>query len=165
MTLKNLPGNRLDKVDRPMLPSSELIDSYFHADYVTDGITLRLEAPVPGLNEWLAAHQCTRAILITGWNPFSQELPPAENEARNVALKRELDERGLRVLEAVGRSRDAMLWQEPGYCVLDCDDAVTDELLVRYGQNAAVVADERMGCGLVWHPAMRDGLPTRFSPK
>ncbi|WP_395685782.1 DUF3293 domain-containing protein [Caenimonas koreensis] len=147
----------------PSPPPSELIDSYFHADYVTQGITLRLDAPTPDLNTWLAANNCTRAILITGWNPFSQELPLAENEQRNQALKRDLEERGLRVLDAVGRSRDAMAWEEPGYCVLECDEAVTDELLVRYSQYAAVVADKATGCSLVWHPSIRERLPIRAS--
>ena len=143
------------------LPSPELVASYLGADYVTDGITLRLDMPVPDLPAWRRSHNCKRAVLITGWNPFSQELESDENQARNEVLRLELEERRLTALAAVGRSRDDTSWEEPGFCVLDCDDTATDNLMVRFCQYAVVIA-EQDGCKLVWHPAIREaglGLP------
>jgi hypothetical protein len=42
--------------------------------------------------------------------------------------------------------------REPRFCVLDCVDNQSDNLMVRLCQYAVVAADETSGCRLVWHP-------------
>ncbi len=63
--------------------------------------TLRIDEPCPGL---LAAHKRRRvdcSAFVTAYNPFSQALTAGDNAARQLALVRQLDARGL----ACGRGR------------------------------------------------------------
>ena len=94
--------------------------------------------------------------ILTAWNPLGRNLPEAENRRAQETLLSAIRARGLRWLNATGEDPTGSWEPEPGFCVLDVPDAVLDDWLVIFRQNAAVRAARDEPCRLVWHPAIRE---------
>ncbi len=75
------------------------------------------------------------AWVITAWNPHSEVVSQAENDAANDALVTEITTRGYRVTLAVGSSPDSA-WSEDSFLVHDPDPAWVMDAARRFGQNA-----------------------------
>jgi hypothetical protein len=73
--------------------------------------------------------------VITAWNPRSQTLSAAENQARNLELEQLLEARGARIFEAEGRSPDRT-WREASFAVVGLAESEIEELALRFEQNA-----------------------------
>jgi len=79
--------------------------------------------------------------VVTAWNPFSEELAPAENTGRHAELCQRLENDGLTWLPAVGSSPDGG-WAEESVAVVGIDLVVARSLGREFGQNAVFeVAD------------------------
>jgi hypothetical protein len=137
---------------KPPLPTPELAASYDAALYEVDGdapVTLRIGQSPPVA--WLPGLGANSATLITAWNPFSQALDEAINQARLQQLTEVVSAAGLRHVPARGRDPSGLWTPEPGLCVLDLPQPLALQWLRDFDQFAAVVADDQ-GCRLLWHP-------------
>ncbi len=100
--------------------------------------TLRIDEPCP---ELLAAYKRRRvdcSAYITAYNPFSQALAAGENAARQLALVRELDARGLAWDEGVGAHPSNSWPGEPSCLVYGIALEAAKVLATRFEQNAFV---------------------------
>jgi hypothetical protein len=141
-------------------------DAYTATNYevqLASGATavIRIGQPLPAAlqTDIGAGHSVS---VVTAWNPFSGKLDDPEenrkrNQAQNAILKKDLEQRCLMTLEAVGwdgqvnhKSED--VWREESFAVLDADRATLDALLVEYGQNAVVHVPAGGVAELVFHP-------------
>jgi len=77
-------------------------------------------------------------VIITASNPFSQMLEEKENEARNVALLRDLQGCTTLLLPARNITHDGSWPVEHGFCAAGIWEAVAMGLGRRFGQNAVV---------------------------
>lgn len=83
--------------------------------------------------------------IVTAYNPASSPLPPAENMARDAALRERLRRLGLPCVRTLagGTGADARSWDEPGYALLRAPRDTVARLGTMFGQNAVVWVDER----------------------
>jgi hypothetical protein len=98
----------------------------------------RIGRTVPALTALLRRHGASRGVAITAWNPRSEALSRAVNEAANARMAEDLARTGLTVLQHQGRSSDGS-WSEDGFFVLDLDDRAAVALAERWGQYAVTV--------------------------
>jgi len=100
---------------------------------------------------WLPLPCTGKWFLLSAWNPHSQRLPLAVNEARDAVLVAELQARGIGMQRSRGRAADGS-WSEDGWMISDYgtpDAAILHhDLLVRYGQLAGVGIDD--GAVTLW---------------
>lgn len=102
------------------------------------GDPTRLTDHVPGLGSgpvW----------VLTAGDPYPVTLPTQENVARNVALRRRLDERGLAHLPALGRSADGAT-SEVSVAVAGAEEQVVLDLAAEFGQLAVYAIDRHIAC-------------------
>lgn len=98
---------------------------------------LGAELPLP-LLKWL--DDAPLCALITAWNPRSQSCDATTNRRAQHALRRWLDQSGLRWLPGVGRSAQVPRWREASLLVAVPKLELVDTLAVRHAQNAVVLA-------------------------
>ncbi|MGE0800309.1 MAG: DUF3293 domain-containing protein [Lautropia sp.] len=147
--------------ERPEPPSAATIAAYEATDYFAHGVPrlhLRIGDPAARHAGWLAGNAATSATILTAWNPFGEELDAAQNDAAQSRLQAAIAASGLRSLPASGEDPRGLWAPEPGFCVLDASDALVDDWLRTFRQNAAVRIDGERPCWLVWHPAIRDAM-------
>lgn len=120
---------------------SELLAAYRTARYevlLPDRrlLTLRVgRIPPTALSDWI--EPAALAVFLSASNPHSRPLSAARNAARHAALRDELEDRGCRLLQGMGRSEDGA-WREPGLLIVGLNLTVIDGLARRFGQNAAL---------------------------
>ena len=107
--------------------------------------------------DWLARMDAVSATILTAWNPLGQEVARAENDLAQEKLLADIRSKALRWLPATGEDPTGAWQPEPGFCVFDASDAVVDQWLVAFRQNAAVRVTREDNCRLVWHPSLRPG--------
>jgi len=133
--------------------SVDLLAAY-HATVVRihDGnpVVLSIADPVGTHDRWLAERGKVNAVVITAWNPFSQAQSQELNEADNAVLLSAIEQEQLTWLPARG-SDPAGEWFEDSFCVFDVPDAMLDEWLVTFQQNAAFRVRVGGQVELVWH--------------
>lgn len=122
----------------------EILESYRAAEYAVFGaeeFVLRVDRSSTALAALQRQAGVRESVFLTACNPESVPLDEATNAARQAELARLLEERGLRVLPAEGRSatRD---WVEPSFLVLGLGLAEAAELGRRFRQNAILHAAE-----------------------
>jgi hypothetical protein len=138
--------------DAATVAAYEATHYYAHA---AERVLLRVGDPPEKHAGFLDSSGATSATILTAWNPLGQDQPEAENRRAQEALLSAIRARALRWLNATGEDPTGAWEPEPGFCVLDLPDAVLDEWLVIFRQNAAVRAARGEPCRLVWHPAIR----------
>lgn len=132
--------NRSPPVE-PASRATELVALYRATDYgvdFPDGGTarIRIGAAAPkSVRNFIGSAAC--AWYLTACNPFSEPLPEHANAERMTALRDELERRDCRFLPGVAAIPNAA-WREPSFLVAGIVDSAVDELLDRFGQNAAV---------------------------
>lgn len=103
-----------------------------------DLIGLRLEEPSNSADVLLAQMQARTLCCVNAWNPRSQRWPVTRNMAAHQRLRRDLENRGLRILAHVGVP-DQRDWRaEPGFAVFDIDKEKAIRLAEAYGQYGVV---------------------------
>ncbi len=112
---------------------------------------------------WLDALGAHSATVVTAWNPFSERLPDAENEAAGTELRRAVVDAGLAYVDARGTDPEGV-WSEDSLCVFDASEGTVDLWLRAFGQNAVLVLRRGDAPALRWHPAYRGerGDPAPF---
>ncbi len=89
-----------------------------------------------------------RFTVITAANPFSDLLTDAENQARNLALKLEIEKLGFEYSWHYGEQSDHS-WREDGFVIFDAPLSVAVVLGRKFEQNAVLHgADSKVA--LVW---------------
>lgn len=132
--------NRSPPVE-PASRAAELVAFYRATVYgveLPDGsvANIRVGAPAPAtLCAWIGTAPC--AWYVTACNPFSEPLPERANAKRMAALRDELDHARCRFLPGVAAIPGAA-WREPSFLVAGIAESAVDDLLDRFGQNAAV---------------------------
>ncbi len=101
-------------------------------------------------DRWLAEQGASSAVVITAWNPFSQAQSQALNEADNADLLSAIEQAQLKWFYARGCGPSEE-WCEDGYCVFDGPDALVEEWLVTFQQNAALRVRFGGPVEIVWH--------------
>ncbi len=81
------------------------------------------------------------ACVITAWNPRSEEMSKAGNDAAQARLTAELDKAGLRHLPAFGADPNEKWNGEVSLLVLGASRAEVENLGRSYGQNCIVWAE------------------------
>ena len=111
-------------------------------------MTLRVERQDSTYDVWLSEKSHQSATVVTAWNPFSNQLSDDENRTRQKELLGTVAAAGLRWLNAEGRDQGGLWGPEESLCVFDAPDALLDELLVRFEQNAVVRVEQGAECCL-----------------
>ena len=93
----------------------------------------------PGVDRLLADHAAGSGVFITAWNPRSQIVPRAVNEAAHRRLEHALRRLGIRFLAHHGVGADPAWAPEEGLFALDLPRALALDLAVTFGQNAIVL--------------------------
>jgi len=105
-----------------------------------DGSTLRLrvgQPPTNALLQWLGDEEF--CAYFTACNPHSQPLSAERNAQLLGALLRDLGELPASILRGEGYMPGAA-WREPSLLVAGISLVTLDTLLLRYRQNAALIA-------------------------
>lgn len=114
---------------------AKLLDAYLLAHYrwEYDGVWrwLRVGEPSPELEE--AFPQARSFAMLSAWNPQSEPREKAVNRREDGELHGELC-RGAYNIRAAFASAPDRSWREPGWLVLDMDNASLDTLARRFGQ-------------------------------
>jgi hypothetical protein len=112
---------------------------------------MHIGQPCPELKALMADHNVLSAAFITAWNPFSQNLPAKENQARQDELKANLKKRGLICIDGIGKHPSNNWPGEVSVLVLGLDLEAAKSLARHYEQHA-----------FVW--AAGDGVPELVQP-
>ncbi len=133
---------------------SELLQAFAETHYTVQlepPFTLQIGQPCPDLKALMAEHNALSAAFITAWNPFSQNLPAKENQARQDELKTNLKKRGLICIDGIGKHPGNNWPGEASVLVLGLDLEAAKSLARHYEQHA-----------FVW--AAGDGVPELMQP-
>jgi hypothetical protein len=104
-------------------------------------LVLRVDVFEPELETLLHANHVQEAALLTAFNPHGRRQPPFRNRQAQRALRAELLQSGLEILE--GRNEDPRgLWPaEPTLLALGLSLPVAHHVALRYGQAAFLWLD------------------------
>ena len=119
----------------------DLIQAYMETEFRVLGdkpFTLHVGAPSNDLLEVHKAHQVECCAFLTACNPFSQELSDNDNDARQLALAKELVSRSLQFVEGIGQHPSNQWPGEPSYLVFGLTLEAAKTLGTRLEQNAIV---------------------------
>jgi hypothetical protein len=121
------------------MDTDNLLQAYLTTHYHIRGIAhpLLIGHPSPEADALCTAEGATSWAFITAWNPMSQELPDADNAARNEQLRRDLAAYTVHT----GRGQDPVgLWPaEESFFVIGIPRATAVRLAHTYRQRAIVV--------------------------
>jgi len=149
---------RRDDVSRSKL--EVLINIYSHAEYVVFSVperNIRIGEPCESARELLVQHGAASGVIITAWNPFSEERHPEENAAQNAKLLVEIETAGLRHLRAEGRDPNGVWAAEESYLVFDASNELVARWLLQFEQNAAVAITRTAPATLILHDRFNGG--------
>ena len=135
-------------------PPPELMQAFFDTHYIVHHeahFVMQIGQPCTELKALMAEHNALSAAFITAWNPFSQNLPAKENQARQDELKASLQERGLICIDGIGKHPNNKWPGEVSVLALGLDLEAAKSLGRHYEQHA-----------FVW--AAGDGLPELVAP-
>lgn len=145
---------RPDPADEPkvIIPRS-LLRAYeaavYWADLPSGRITLEIGKAFHPTDE---LPRGVRLAIVTAWNPFSRELSDAENASRHEALVEAVHLAGLASHPAAGGDPAGQWKPEMSLAIIEPSDDQLDDWMIRFGQNAVVVAQSGGAAGLRLHP-------------
>ena len=94
------------------------------------------------LNQLFIHRSLSTAAFITAYNPFSQQLSEDENLELQEKLVKEIQSRGLNLLQGLGQDPDHKWGGEPSLLILDIALEAAKKLARTYEQNAFVWCDK-----------------------
>ncbi len=122
--------------------SPRLIRAYREAHYIVlDGhseICLQVDTINPDLARLMINRNAHTACVLTAYNPFSEVKTKEENELAQIQLRQRLQEKGIAILEAVGRDTKEQWEPEPSVLALDLTLNEAENLADEFGQNAFI---------------------------
>lgn len=113
-------------------------------------IPIRIGRLHPLIDRLCVLHGARTWCFITARNPGSRQIPAADNQHRNAALRAKLERDGFFLLEGVGRGEDPEWEPEASFLVLDLEREPAQQLGRRWGQNALVFGERGGVAELVW---------------
>lgn len=134
-------------------PTPELLQAFKETDYILHSeppFAMRIGQACPELMTLMAQHKAQSAAFITAWNPWSQALPDAENEARQNTLKAQLSQRGLPFVDGIGQHPSNNWPGEPSVLILGLDREAAKALAKAHEQHAFVWVGSDGVAELVW---------------
>jgi hypothetical protein len=124
--------------------------AHFRVECPDRSITRHIDQVDPAADVALKAAGCRlHWAILTPCNPNARALGNAENAERLAALRTQLDAENLRYLPSNNSAADGK-WLEPGFCVLDTDPGLIEQLARQYGQAAYVTAKLNAAPALIW---------------
>jgi hypothetical protein len=123
--------------------SPELLQAYAETDYIVHHqppFTMHIGQPCLELKTLMAEHKVLSAAFITAWNPFSQNLPAKENQARQDKLKANIKKCGLICIDGIGKHPSNNWPGEVSVLALGLDLEAAKSLARHYEQHAFVWA-------------------------
>jgi hypothetical protein len=123
--------------------SPELLQAFADTHYIVHHeapFVMHIGQPCPELKALMAEHNALSAAFITAWNPFSQNLPAKENQARQDELEANLKKRGLICIDGIGKHPSNKWPGEVSVLVLGLDLEAAKSLARHYDQHAFVWA-------------------------
>ncbi|MES2631845.1 MAG: DUF3293 domain-containing protein [Pseudomonadota bacterium] len=117
-----------------------LIQAYLETHYhvFSDApFFLKIGEPSAELLKLHEAQGLDCSAYVTAWNPFSRELEPDENNARNATLVAELQARGLAFVQGEGR-HPISNYGEASFLIIGATRDEAKALGDRHQQNAVV---------------------------
>ncbi len=121
--------------------SADLIQAYSRTIYDVDGpspFSMWLGRPSPELKHLYTTFRCDCAIYLTAWNPRSQLLSEAENQARQKELETEIQLLQLPIVPGFGRDPVGEWPPEANVLILGLSLEKGMSLGRKYDQNALV---------------------------
>ena len=118
------------------------------------GIDVHLGRRDGAIDDWLATHRASTAVLFSAADPFGEAADTAGNRVRTALLHARLEQDGLRRLTVAGREDDDEALQRAD-CVLDPPLAALDALMRDYEQLAVVLLAMGEPPALHLHPALQ----------
>ncbi len=118
-----------------------LVQAYRETDYTvcaSPAFVLRVDAPCPQLSAYYARQGIAAACLLTAWNPRSEPLGDAENQARQTRLEAQLQQAGWRWVRAVAAHPHNGWPPEPGCFIEGMTADAASDWGRRHGQNAVI---------------------------
>jgi len=132
--MKNI--NMTDSGISPML-----VDAYLKAEYqvqTTPAFVLKIGCYSPELKSLYDASHENSAAFITAFNPASQALTLAENQARNEQLEQQIAAMHCDYVHGTGKCATDAGSGELSFLVLGIDQETATALGQQFGQNAIV---------------------------
>ncbi|WP_158270678.1 DUF3293 domain-containing protein [Limnohabitans sp. Bal53] len=123
--------------------SPELLQAFAETHYIVlqeSPFTMQIGQSCSELNALMARHNALTAAFITAYNPFSQNLPLDENQARQNELKANLKGRGLICIDGIGKHPSNNWPGEVSVLVLGLDLEAAKSVARHYEQHAFVWA-------------------------
>jgi len=117
------------------------IQAYRETNYIVHAqpdLVLRIDQPCAALAAWYARQRIAAACVITAWNPLSQPLCDAQNQARQARLEQELTQAGWHWIPALGAHPHNGWPPEAGCFVEGMSEDAAREWGRTYAQNAVV---------------------------
>ena len=136
----------------PSCLDAALVQAYRETDYIVHaqpGFVLRIDTHSAALAAHYTQHGIAQGCVITAWNPQSQPLTQAENQARQTLLEQQLQHAGWHWIRAVA-AHPHNGWPAEIGCFVEGMDAASADLWGRqHAQNAVV------WCGADATPSLR----------
>ncbi len=122
--------------------SPRLIRAYREACYIVldshNEIRLQVDTINPELARLMINRNAYTACVLTAYNPFSEVKTKDENELAQIQLRQRLQEKGIAILEAVGRDTKEQWEPEPSVLALDLTLNEAENLADEFGKNAFI---------------------------
>lgn len=117
------------------------IQAYLETHYTVFAdkpLVIKVGESSDALQKLHSVHGVDSSAFVTAWNPFSEKLEPAQNEARNAGLADELEARGLAFVEGEGIHPSNNWPAEPSFLIFGLTYEEAKAVGTRYEQNAII---------------------------
>ena len=122
--------------------SPELIRAYREAHYTVlgKGKEIRLQVGTVNLEleRLMSNKNAHTASVLTAYNPYSEVKTKQDNELAQMQLRQRLQEKGIAMLDAIGRDAKEQWESEPSVLALDLTLKEAETLADEFGQNAFI---------------------------
>ena len=118
-----------------------LLQAYRETDYTVcanPAFVLRIDASCPPLAAYCAQRSLSAACILTAWNPQSQPLTDAENQARQARLEQQLQQAGWHWVPTLAAHPHNGWPPEPGCFIEGMTADAASAWGRRHDQNAVV---------------------------
>lgn len=135
-----------------------LLDIYSEAEYIvfTEPVTvIRIGDSCDAARGLLLRNRASTGVIITAWNPFSEERSAEENSEKNAEMLAEIERAGLRHIAAEGRDPNGVWHAEASFLVLDPPRELIAAWLEKFEQNAVVFVERDAPATLILHSRYR----------
>jgi hypothetical protein len=122
--------------------SPELIRAYREAHYIVldEGTEIPLQVGTVNLElaRLMSNKNARTASVLTAYNPYSEVKTKQYNELAQMQLRQRLQEKGIAMLDAIGRDAKEQWEPEPSVLALDLTLKEAETLADEFGQNAFI---------------------------